>query len=410
MNKTLMLFNLRFANLHSHGFFENIKKRTGSRLVVVIDDQFESCLDNYPDHVFDCIYKLNSRSEFGFLPSFDINDMEKVVSQEFEITDELRLICMDEHNLLNVARLCEAYGLPGYGVASMARYRDKSIMNEFLRQAGVRVPKSVNNPESLSYEELSLSLGRSFILKPADACGSNGFAIINNCLELEKYRVSYHRYMAEEYIEGTLFHIDTCVRNNHIEFIQICEYSCPNAELAKGKVLGSIPLQEGHPFYSRLVTYATEILSLLSADNMVNHMEVFISDDEVCFLEMAARPPGGLICRMHELNTGINLVDEAFMLQSGIDAHCMQRSGQPICFWAYLPMIPGKVKELHHPVLDSQVVVNWEVRPGDVIKPDEIHSVMSKSGSLMATHSDYRSLYQDFNKLRFYSPLMCDPC
>src|SRR5690606_7164202 len=132
----------------------------------------------------------------------------------------------------------------------------------------------------------------------------------------------FNGFIAEEYIDGVLYHIDTCVSQGKTTFMQICQYSCPNAELLQGKVLGSLPLLESNEVYKKLRQFAQQVLDCLKIDNMVNHMEVFIANDEVCFLEIAARPPGGLISKMHEMNTGVNLVDQAFLLQAGFTPDC----------------------------------------------------------------------------------------
>jgi len=209
---------------------------------------------------------------------------------------------------------------------------------------------------------------------------------------------------AEEYIKGTLYHVDVISDKKDIIFCEANQYSVPNLELTQGKTLASIPVAE--PILkNRLEVFAKKIIRAFRVKNMVNHIEIFVKNNaekELVFLEISARPPGGFINLAHRYNFGVNLMDWDLLLQGGLSIPLEKEKTTPT-FWAYFPLKEGVVKKIHHPKMNSQYDIHWHVNPGD--KTTLSKDVVKTAGYIIAHNKNNEVLYRDFDYISHFDPL-----
>ncbi|MGC2971765.1 ATP-grasp domain-containing protein [Paraburkholderia aspalathi] len=406
--KTLFFVALRFAEHFSAGFLETIKRQRDLRMVVLVDDSLK---DKIPDAVRSCldeVYVVNAKKRLTFWPVFSDEELMHAVDVEKTAYPErnIALICCDELNVDVAGRVRRRAGLRGPYSDELARFRDKRIMKEILREHNLRVPKflSFDADEYLkanvSYRDIVGALGSPFVIKPVDAAGSIGFKIIATEHDLSAYcleRTFESELEVEEFIDGDLFHVDTLVRDGQAIFHAVNEYAYPIDTYARGQMMGSMNVPASEAVYRPMVELATSALRALGATNLSSHMEIFWSNNEAIFLEVAARPPGGLICRSHEMARGVNYVDYDLLIQAGIDFPVPTDRGGNV-FWAYFPRKTGIVEELATPDLESAFEIEWRVSKGEVSTYSP--HVFDASAAVVASNSNFSVLKKDFEFLK----------
>lgn len=403
--KTIIFLNLRFSDFYSKELFKRIKEKNQYRLIAIIDQQFKDKIGAHIATYLDKIIYLPSYSKNGFLAEFYYDDLRYVIEDEIKISENIKIVCSDEFNLLNAGKLRREMHISGHTDQNLLPYRNKEKMKQLLLKGGVRVPKFKLFNQSDSFEDLANEIGLPFVIKPVDSCGSHGVYIIRHEDEFNQLKTimnwNFESLEVEEFIEGKLYHVDVCIRENKIKFICANEYTCPNYQYTKGHALGSIPLDENDSLSIRLIDFAKKCLTILKTNNMVNHIELFhTQNDEIVFLEVSGRPPGALLNLTHHINFGFNLMDEDFFMQSDINMKMKYLRSEQNAFFVLFPLIPGKIVKLNHPKVQSQVDIKWHVEVGDVIDSKDCNNIVAKSASAIFYHSDIKILRADFEFIK----------
>ncbi|TAK77705.1 MAG: ATP-grasp domain-containing protein [Gammaproteobacteria bacterium] len=405
LNKTIIFLNLRFSDFYSKNLFKRVKEEVNVRFVAVLDQQFENQIGEHIAPYLDEIYYIPSQPKDGFLAEFEIKPLRSILENELKITKNINIVCSDEFNLLNAGRLRREYGLAGHTDEELLLYRDKIKMKERLIQNGIRVPRFRLLQKRDAYKKIREEIGSVFIIKPLDSCGSHGIYPIHNENDFVQFGIKSGNYSGsfevEEFIQGDLYHVDSLVKSNVIEFICANEYTCPNHDFTKGKVLGSIPLEENHPLCDRLIIFARKCLKTLGANNLVNHTELFVTkDNEIIFLEISARPPGGLLNLTHNINFGVNLMNEDFFMQSGIHLDIESDKYNKYAFFAIFPLQAGTIVKLNNPKVNSRVDVTWHVKEGDFIYQEYCSNIVNKAAHAIFYNDNKNTLREDFEKIK----------
>lgn len=404
MNETIILLNLRFSDFYSIELFKRMKKKHAVKFVAVLDQHFK---ENIGDHIMpflDEIHVLQAQSKDGFLAEFDFDQLCEIVERELDHGSHIKIVCTDEFNLLHAGRLRRKYNLTGNTDHDMITFRDKTKMKSILQEAGIRVPRFTLLQQNDTFEFLAETLGLPFVIKPIDSSGSFGVSIVHTSTEysaiMHNIKNSTASFEVEEYIKGTLFHVDSCTQDKKITFICANEYSCPNNEYTHGKPLGSIPVTELH-LQKKLIDFACQVLSTLQSNNLVNHMEIFVTDkNELVFLEISARPPGGLVNFTHQINYAVNLMDLDFFLQTELFVELPKLEKKENAFWMNFPLVPGIISQLSVPIVDSRLNMTYFRKLGDMISPHECNSIVGKISHGIFYHDDINLLRQDFEYIK----------
>lgn len=406
MKKTIILLNLRFSEFYSTELFKRIKEKYEVRLVAILDQHFKERINNHILPYLDKTYLLESQSKDGFLAEFDFDSLSEIVEKETRYGNDIKIVCTDEFNLLQAGRLRRKFNLTGHTDLDMMVFRDKTKMKAVLQKAGIRVPRYKMLQSEDNFQSLSDALGLPFVIKPTDSCGSFGVYIIQTesdyFLMLDKIKNSTAHFEAEEYIDGKLFHVDSCTQNNKITFICANEYSCPNNHYTKGHPLGSIPITQVE-LENSLIQFARQVLAKLKSNNLVNHMEIFVTEkNELVFLEISARPPGGLVNWVHQINFSINLMDLDFFMQTELFVELPKQKKGENAFWMNFPLLPGKIKQFLEPVVKSRYDITYFREVGATICSDECNSIVGKMAHGIFYHSDKYKLRQDFEYIKLF--------
>jgi biotin carboxylase len=126
-------------------------------------------------------------------------------------------------------------------------------------------------------------------------------------------------------------------------------------------------------------------------------------EDDLVFLEIAARSPGALVPEMCERRTGIHLLEANLKLQMG-SAEQLEMSPGPFSGWAWFPCRPGTVAATNELDLSCHHRVTWHARPGTRCEKDGI----AIACEILFWHEDQRVLQRDAEYLRHWQPTVSE--
>ncbi len=258
-----------------------------------------------------------------------------------------------EDDVIRAARLRERLGLLGQTTASALAYRDKLLMKQACRDAGVRTPEfaSIQNPMDLL--QFLYARGLPIVVKPRCGAGSDGVQVLRSEDQLRAFlRVgalsavpgSSEGWMAETYVDGGFYHIDGLMASGQVLHSWPSQYSSGNLESARSSTpLWSVMLDHDDPLRVRLTTFAQQVIAALPATPFPTsfHLEAWMTQDGPIFCEVAARTGGGPIARAYERAFGVHLSRESIRGQAGRSLSLGATPSCPPLSVGWLLLAPG---------------------------------------------------------------------
>lgn len=213
-----------------------------------------------------------------------------------------RVIALSEVDVIRAAQLRDRFGLPGPGVATALKFRDKVLMKRVLGRAGVRVPRFLPVESGLDLWAAKEAFGFPFVVKPRLGGGSVGTRVVRDEAQLRallaeglRTRFSNPAHLeAEEFVQGAVYQVDGLILDGRTHLRTV---SWHRSEF----------LDFGAPAVSRMVAqdgalarsmgeFAERVLAVLGLTgtglNSYFHLEAFDTADGPVLCEVAARPGG----------------------------------------------------------------------------------------------------------------------
>lgn len=271
-------------------------------------------------------YLVNSSGKKGINPEsnltgqvFELDDLTQIdtlLQCSRKIIEEFgpinKIIALSEKDLTQAAVLRTELSVPGMQKNQVQFFRDKVAMKRKVKKGNLRVPEFVDCKNSLNTLAFVEKIGYPVILKPKDSSGSQGVHLIHNDeqLRITLQIINISNYECEEYISGSIFHIDGLVHAKEIIFSTVSKYLNTCLDYNNGKPLGSVAIDDRF-LKNKLLHFAHRVLTVLELDNSAFHLEIILQDErEPVFLEIAARVGGGGTPILINDLYGINLVQE----------------------------------------------------------------------------------------------------
>lgn len=322
--------------------------------------------------------------------------------------EQIQILNNDELCMLKCARLRKEFDLVGPTEEQLMPFRDKVAAKRKMKGLEKYLPKYIpfdgkayySNPEKYA-EQIADNLGFPIFAKPIDLAGSVGSSKIHNMGELKRWcelQKNNPHMELDEFIQGTLYHCDSFVKDGKILRIDIAKYIYPMADFLSGKPQGSIELLESDPDWSEITKFNTKMLQCLQPPDGATHLELFKTNKgDLIFLECAARTPGALIPEMRQIATGVNCHVNHYKLQMGLNVD-LQGARGPYGAWGCIPRLNGVLEETYEPKgILSKCQMVWKNKPGDLLKKSE--DIAEYAFSLILHNSDYAQLQKDFQIL-----------
>lgn len=227
-----------------------------------------------------------------------------------------------EPDIIRAAQLRELLGLPGQHTASALAFRNKVIMKDQLRGAGVQLPAYQAVDSAYRVLAFVAQHGYPVVIKPSTGSGSYGTYVIRDEVELDHYLAQAPRIdmEIERFVEGPMYHVDGLILDGEIVFISPFRYVNDCLSYRKSEFLGFHTVGATDPLYQRLVTAARAVVATLpSPQHMAFHCELWHTpDDQIVFCEIASRTGGALISSAIKHGFGFQIDKEWFLAECGL--------------------------------------------------------------------------------------------
>ncbi|WP_197492080.1 ATP-grasp domain-containing protein [Paenibacillus jamilae] len=230
------------------------------------------------------------------------------------------LISLSEFDMDVAAFLRTKYAIPGVDEQQVQLYRNKVEMKKRLKEHSIRTPYFIDFTTSDEVLAFAKKVNYPLILKPKVSAASIGVKLVHTDAELEEFltTISLADYEAEEFVEGTIFHIDGIVNKGKIEFISVSRYVGSCLDFSKGKPCGSILITKDKNLRQRIVDFTGRSLKALELSEGSFHMELIHKQEkELVFLEIGARFGGAEIPFFLLDRFGIHLGEETVKILLG---------------------------------------------------------------------------------------------
>jgi biotin carboxylase len=213
------------------------------------------------------------------------------------------IIAFQERDLERAAQLRDILGLPGQRMDSVVPFRNKVVMKDALRAAGIRVADYASVECTTDIVAFVVEHGLPIVVKPRDSSGSMGLETIETQEELDAYLASFpaggrSNLMVESFVPGSMCHVDGLVLDGRLVFAWPSHYLFRLASFRTDRSgRKDVTLNPDDPLATRLLEFTDRVLDALpSPRTFAFHAEVFLRPDgELVLCEIACRTGGAAI-------------------------------------------------------------------------------------------------------------------
>jgi biotin carboxylase len=274
--------------------------------------------------------------------------------------------------------LSERMGLRTNGTTQSSARRNKYIMGETVRRAGIRAAKQMEVKTWVQVqafiEEWQPEPFR-VIAKPMDSAGSEDVTL---CRSMEELRKAFgyilgkknglglinHSVLIQEYLEGIEYIIDMCSRDGMHKLVGIWEYDRRPTNGASFVCHSQRMLVVADdPKYAEMVEYQKRVITALGIRNGPSHGEVKWYKSAPILVEVGSRCHGGdgLWVKILEEATGISQV------QATVDLYLEDAS-----VFNALPMAPSRLKEC-----GEKWLISYQTGTLKCIRPEAVSEIQA---------------------------------
>ena len=299
--------------------------------------------------------------------------------------------------LVMMANVAEKLGYPFFSVATATWSTDKFQMKKRFQEGGVPCAQGRLISSSDEVEGMNFPI----IIKPRDNSGSRGVKLCRNKQELENsiseaFEVSrLNTVLAEEFIEGREFSIETLHYNGKNEVIQFTEKKVTdfpyNVELGHKQ-----PANLSEHEREQIRSIISQIAACMHFENCPSHTELKISNKGIFVIETSPRLGGDYITSvLTPFSTGINLEDQLLHIALGepVDIKTGRvEKASAVCFFT-LP--EGKVSAIDKTIDEAPTWPNMysfqlKLKVGD--KVNKITSSLNRYGQFIVSGENRKEI------------------
>jgi biotin carboxylase len=235
-----------------------------------------------------------------------------------------RIVALDEFDMENVSALREHLRIPGMGLTTVRYFRDKLAMRARAKETGILAPEFVHVLNYDSLREFMSRLPGPWLLKPRSQASGIGMKKIHKQEELwpwlDKLGDQQSFYLLEQFVPGSVYHVDSVISENEVVFAEAHAYGAPPLETSHhGGVFTTSTLPRDAEEARALQKINRDLIESLGLVRGVTHAEFLkaYADGKFYFLEIAGRVGGAYIADVIEAATGVNLWREWARLEVG---------------------------------------------------------------------------------------------
>ncbi|BEL02163.1 ATP-grasp domain-containing protein [Actinoplanes sichuanensis] len=199
--------------------------------------------------------------------------------------------------------LGELLGLPNNGTALSVARRDKYVQIETLRAAGLRATRQLLVEDAGQLEGWHAGFGGRIVVKPIRSAAGDG---VHFCATPEESVAAYRKILgsenifshrndavvAQEYLTGGEYVVDTVSCDGRHQVTDIWKYEKLTANGITDLTCGVRLLPRHGAVQEALVPYACAVLDALGIRFGAAHLEIKLTPDGPCLVEVGARMAG----------------------------------------------------------------------------------------------------------------------
>jgi biotin carboxylase len=289
-----------------------------------------------------------------------------------------------------VAEVASRLGLPSIGLPTAIRMTNKLAMRQALAQAGVPQPRFAALLTIADAREAAAEIGLPAVLKPSDAAGQRGLALIERPEQLEEHfeeaiaRSTTGEAILERFHTGSEINTLLVAREDGEPILLTASDRLRPRGIGFGVALAHVyPAALPDDVRRQVEETASACVRALGLRGGVAYPQLLVSDDGVRVVEAAARIPGGQMSEVVRHGIGVDLIEVALRLALGEpvpDELVRPRYRQPMAI-VFLtacpgPLRPGKVVGLGRldPLLELPGVVEAQsyMSLGETVRPVQV--------------------------------------
>lgn len=228
-----------------------------------------------------------------------------------------RVLSNWEPLVILAARLRERWGIPGMSADTVRGFRDKQLMKERVRAAGLRVPRSRRVRTEKETREAAGEIGYPLILKPIAGAGSADTYKITSPKELDEILPKMRgvaEASCEEYVDGEEFTFDTVCIGGKPAYENVAAYLPKPIEMRSLEWVSPVIItvrDMQQPKFQGGIELGRNVLTALGMGDGFTHMEWYLTPKgEAVFGEIGCRPGGGHIVDQMNYTSDIDLFRE----------------------------------------------------------------------------------------------------
>lgn len=272
--------------------------------------------------------------------------------------------------LVMMARIAEKYGLKFISQDTAKWSTDKFLMKQKFQENNLPHAKGV------IIEEINDDLNYPLIIKPSDNSGSRGVVFCENkealgtLFEEAKMHTRKPYLIAEEFIEGKEYSIESLHYNGKSEILQITEKIV--TPLPYFIELGHVqPVEIDADTLKKLELLLDKAVKAFGFDNCGAHNEVKINNGEITLIEVSPRIGGDFISStLVKASTGINMEKALIQMALGEEPQLGKREDAASGIFFFF-LKEGRIKSMNNveEILNMDEIIQYEfnLKVGDVV-------------------------------------------
>lgn len=278
-----------------------------------------------------------------------------------------------EYGLEMAAVAANRLGLPTNSISAVRNTRDKLLMRQVLRRAGLESVRFAQCRSAADAERFLAEVGGPIFIKPAAGTASDGVGRIDEPSQVaEAFSVAAGslagaRLICEEYLPGPEISLEGCTVDGRFVPVAFTDKRIDDHFVEIGH---QQPSELPAELLERAAKLAAESLAALGVDTGVTHSEFKLTPAGPVLVETHTRLGGDNIHLLTELTTGVDLADLMVGLALGERPAVEPHGGVQAAAIRWLLGPPGKLVALDLPSPDSRrglVGSGRKARPGTVV-------------------------------------------
>ncbi len=208
------------------------------------------------------------------------------------------------------AVIADALGLPYHPLQTVRSVRDKHLMREVLRAAGVDPTPARQVATGEDVAAFAAEHGYPLVVKPVDGSGSEAVTVVRTAVDLPARLPEGYRMLAEGFLDGTEYSVEALSEKGQHRVVCVTQKFTDD----RVEVGHCVPAPVGDELREAVDDFVPRVLDALGVTDGPSHTEVIATDGGLRVVETHLRLGGGHIVELVELAFGIDL-DTAWIRQ-----------------------------------------------------------------------------------------------